>query len=437
MKKELKILFLSILLFGCNNIAKNSSSSQTSNQSSVSITTSSTSSFQNSQYSSIISTSSTSNESTSSNFSSSSSSFDNNNQNKQKTIKEIKETAKNYCGLVNSVGVYESNEKVELELSLIACLDAVTTKSGYGDRYKILMSDGIDYIYLKTNYDNYSYLKKYINDYGVYKIKGNISLYNGEVEITVDEKPTYLEEKSIDIQYDKLAENKSLEEVYQDLYSLKLNCKGIAFSKVVGVEVVCLAKDINNTNLYFGADGKIINLHGNDKVTNNFTVGSSYLLYGALNMHNFRPGLEYVYATKLDNNVNFSLENIETMTASSFYNYKYETDKDASYPNYSKLFEKPYKITGYVNSYLKDNKEYIVFEDNYKDQYYSTYQNASSAKAIFFVNENYTGLTSSNTQYCPIYEYIDLGTKLEVVVFPYLWNTQKYPQVYCYSFNEV
>ena len=218
---------------------------------------------------------------------------------------------------------------------------------------------------------------------------------------------------------------------------MKLNCKGIAFSKIVAVEVTCLAKDINNTNLYFGANDRIINVHGNDKVTNKFTVGTSYLLYGALNMHNFRPGLEYVDAIRLDKNIEFNYDDVSIMNAASFYNYKYETDKDASYPSYSKLFEKPYKIEGYANKYFKDNKEYVVFEDTYKDNYYSTYQNALNAKAVFFVNENYTGLYGSSTKHCPLYDYIDEGTKLEIIVFPYLWNTQKYPQVYCYSISEV
>ena len=71
------------------------------------------------------------------------------------TIAHIKEKAKEYKGLENSVGVYESNYSVEIELKLLACLDAITTKTGYGDRYKILMSDGTDYIYLKTKQENY------------------------------------------------------------------------------------------------------------------------------------------------------------------------------------------------------------------------------------------------------------------------------------------
>ena len=351
-----------------------------------------------------------------------------------KTIKDIKEKAKEFVGKENSVGVYESDIEVNIKLKLLSTLDAITSKTGYGDRYKILMTDGVDYIYLKTTYQNYDYLKKYVVDQGVYNVKGNISLYNDEVEISVVEKPIYLASEIIDVNYEQLAKELTLEEIYAYSASLKLNCKGVSFSKIVKVNVKCLAKDINNENMYFGEGNYIINVHGHDKVTNKFTVGSSYTLFGAVQMYNFRPGLEYVSALACEE-IDVNFDNVESKTASEFYKYQYETDEDATYPNYSSLFYHPYKITGYVNSYLKDNKEYIVLEDKYNENYYSTYQNARSAKAVFFVNENYVKLTSANSKYCPLYEHLLLGTKLEVVVFPYLWNTNDYPQVYSYSFN--
>lgn len=352
------------------------------------------------------------------------------------SISEIKNRAKGFEKLVNNVGVFESDVYVEIKLKLIACLDAVTSKTGYGDRYKLLMSDGRDYIYIKTSFENYDYLKGYVTDQSVYYVGGYISIYNNEIELTVNEKPTYLANETINLDYDCF-ESKTLEEIYVEINNLKLNCKGIAFSKIIKTEVLCLAKDINNTNLYFGSGNKIINVHGNDKVTNKFTKGKSYVLIGALSMHNFRPGLEYVDAYSIEEEVEFNINNLETKKASEFYKYTYETDKDATYPNYSKLFENPYIIEGYANSYVKDGKEYIVLEDTYKNSYYSTYQNARDAKSVFFVNEDYTKLTASNSKYCPMYEHLELGTKLEVVVFPYLWNTQKYPQVYCYNFNAI
>ena len=350
------------------------------------------------------------------------------------TIKDIKNKAKDFKGLENNVGVYESNIEVSLNLKLLACLDAITTKAGYGNRYKILMTDGSDYIYLKVGEENYKYLKDYVKDQSVYFIKGNISLYNGEVELTVEDKPIYLKDENINVDYDLIAEQTDLMNVYKELNNLKLNTKGIAFSKLVKVNVKCLAKDINNTNLYFGNGEYIINVHGHDKVTNSFQKDTSYTLIGAITMHNFRPGLEYVSHYNCDD-VEFNISDLKTMKASDFYNYKYEVDKYETYPNYTKLFEKPYVIEGYINSYVKDNKEYLVIDDVYKENYYSSYTAALNAKSVFLVNENYVGITDSNVKYCSLYEHLINGDKLKITVFPYLWNTQKYFQVYSYSFE--
>lgn len=347
------------------------------------------------------------------------------------SVKEIKEIAKGFKGKENSVGVYESNIEADIDLTLIACLDAVTTKTGYGDRYKILMCDDNDYIYIKTSAENYQYLKQYVNDRSLYNIKGNISLYNNEVEITVSTKPTYLN-TSKNINYDNFASLKTLSETYDELNDLKLNCKGISFSKIVKIHAKCLSKDINNTNMYFGNGDYIINVHGNDKVTNKFTKDNNYVLYAALSMHNFRPSLEYVYHTSLnDEDIIIDYSNLETKQASDFYKYTYEVDKDSSYPNYSSMFKHPYFVEGYFNLYIKSNKYYAVIESTYKDTYYSTYQNARSAKTLMIVNENYVGL--SDLKYLPVLNELENGTKIKAIVFPYLWNTNDYPQIYYYG----
>ena len=48
-------------------------------------------------------------------------------------------------------------------------------------------------------------------------------------------------------------------------------------------------------------------------------------------------------------------------------------------------------------------------------------------------NENCRQLTDSNVAYCPLYEYALEETKISLVIFPYMWNTSKYPLVYCYN----
>ena len=95
------------------------------------------------------------------------------------------------------------------------------------------------------------------------------------------------------------------------------------------------------------------------------------------------------------------------------------------------MFKHPYFVEGYFNLYIKSNKYYAVIESTYKDTYYSTYQNARSAKTLMIVNENYVGL--SDLKYLPVLDELENGTKIKAIVFPYLWNTNDYPQIYYYG----
>ena len=169
MKKISLLLF--ILLIGCSKLNLNSSSSYTSSSTISSSSIISSSSETEDVFTSDSNSSSSISSLSSIELNSSSSSLSSSKLEENiDSIKKIKEKAQDFKGLENSVGVYESSISVKLNLKLLACLDAITTKSGYGDRYKILMSDGQDYIYLKTSYENYSYLKNYVQDQGVYTI---------------------------------------------------------------------------------------------------------------------------------------------------------------------------------------------------------------------------------------------------------------------------
>ena len=373
---------------------------------------------------------------TSSNNSSWQSSSSSNSADEKISVKYIRQKAKNYLSSVNEVGVYESTEEVEIDLQLIAVLDAITTKQGYGSRYKALMSDGEDYIYVKITDTEYKNLKKYVTERQTYHVKGVIGLYNKtEAEIISNGEIEYIGDEIILTDYLSLADELSLSDIYEDLNNLTLNCKGVAYSSIIKTKVTCLAKDINSTNLYFGNGQYIINVHGNDKVTNNFTKGSSYILIGALSVYNYRPSLEYVYSEPISEEITFDYNNALSLKASEFYNYTYQVDEEEKYPEYTKFFETPKLVEGYINYYLKDGKGNLVLTDNYYNSPFSTIENAKSAKSIMLDNENCRQLTDSNVAYCPLYEYALEEIKVSLVVFPYMWNTSKYPMVYCYNFS--
>lgn len=389
-----------------------------------------------SSQSTAVQTTSSSSNITSSNNSSEQSSSSSNSAAEKISVKDIKKKAENYLSSVNEVGVYESVEEVEIDLQLIAVLDAITTKQGYGSRYKALMSDGEDYIYVKITDTEYKNLKKYVTERQTYHVKGVIGLYNNtETEIISNGEIEYIGDEIILIDYLSLADELSLSDIYENLNNLALNCKGVAYSSIIKTKVTCLAKDINSTNLYFGNGQYIINVHGNDKVTNNFTKGSSYILVGALSVYNYRPSLEYVYSEPISEEITFDYNNALSLKASEFYNYTYQVDEEEKYPEYTKFFETPKLVEGYINYYLKDGKGNLVLTDNYYNSPFSTIENAKSAKSIMIDNENCRQLTDSNVAYCPLYEYALEETKISLVIFPYMWNTSKYPLVYCYNFS--
>ena len=389
-----------------------------------------------SSQSTAVQTTSSSSNITSSNNSSEQSSSSSNSAAEIISVKDIKKKAENYLSSVNEVGVYESTEEVEIDLQLIAVLDAITTKQGYGSRYKALMSDGEDYIYVKITDTEYKNLKKYVTERQTYHVKGVIGLYNNtEAEIISNGEIEYIGDEIILTDYLSLADELSLSDIYENLNNLALNCKGVAYSSIIKTKVTCLAKDINSTNLYFGNEQYIINVHGNDKVTNNFTKGSSYILVGALSVYNYRPSLEYVYSEPVSEEITFDYDNALSLKASEFYNYTYQVDEEEKYPEYTKFFETPKLVEGYINYYLKDGKGNLVLTDNYYNSPFSTIENAKSAKSIMIDNENCRQLTDSNVAYCPLYEYALEETKISLVIFPYMWNTSKYPLVYCYNFS--
>jgi hypothetical protein len=147
-------------------------------------------------------------------------------------------------------------------------------------------------------------------------------------------------------------------------------------------------------------------------------------------MHNFRPSLEYVHHSNLEEKVDIDFTNIKSKKAEDFYKYTYEVDEEKTYPNYSNLFKHPYKVEGYLNFYMKSNKYYTIIESTLKEEIYSTYQNAKAMKTLMIVNENLVGLETFN--YFPFVEEYENGEKIEFIVFPYLWNSQEYPQIYLY-----
>lgn len=420
-------LSLSLLLIGCNGKSSTSSTSNTSLNSSEysSIELSDSSSSIVSEESSVATSS---NDIFSSQISSEVSSLDSSSiqdNNYITSIKECKEKAKQLSSVVNDKNVAESDLMVNIKAKVLSRFDAITTKNGYGNRYKILVVNDEGYIYLKVDDIIYSKLENKIGSY--FDIVGNLSLYCGEVELTVNDMPTEI--SHVDDQYENLYISKSLRQIYDHLSSISLNCKGCGYSSLVKFTGKYLAT-MDDVVLLFSDGDNIIQVHGPKKFKNSLSVGSVYDIYGAMNMYNFKPGIEYVYS-KINNQVSISdvdKSKLDTIDNQNLYSIKYETDKNSSYPSYSKQFEELRVYRGYANIYQKGYKYYVVLKDTYKDVGYDTYTIARDDKALFVKNESCVGLIDFT--FCPFYDFILEDVYIEVVVAPYLWNTNKYWQVY-------
>jgi hypothetical protein len=340
-------------------------------------------------------------------------------------IAEIRVLSLACSSLVNEKGVGTSTQLVEFTGKLLARLDAITTQEGYGNRYKLLFVDSTGYIYVKVDYATYEALKNGIGS--TYRIIGNPSTYVGEAEVVLT---SYQSASSVDVDLSALAESAdNIAAVHADAARLGLNSKGVAFGRLVTFDAVCYGKADDSVLLFADGDNAIY-VHGNQYIGNQFSKGNTYRLIAAITMFNFRPGVEFLAKSSIAA-MEFELEP-ELITANDLYDVKYEVDENAAYPEYSSKFTKLYSHIGYANYYYKDESRYIIIEDAFNENSYSTYQGARSAKAIFIKNEDCTGLYS-DYEYgqCPFSEYIDLEPiQITTIFMPYLWNSNDYWQGY-------
>ncbi len=329
-------------------------------------------------------------------------------------------------------GVGTSTQLVEFTGKLLARLDAITTQRNYGNRYKLLFVDSTGYIYVKVDLNTYNKVENSIGN--SYRIVGFPSIYVGEAEVVLH---SYSSITAIDVDLSLLSEEvANIKAIHDYAASLRLNSKGVAFSKLVTFNAVCLGSADNSVVLFADAENAIY-LHGNRYIGSQFTNGASYRLTVVITMFNFRPGVEFIERSSIAN-MEIELSD-ETITGNELYNYSYEVDENDYYPNYSSKFTKLFVHIGYANYYYKDGNKYIVLEDNYNTNVYSTYQGARTAKTIFLKNEDCVGLYGDyEYEQCPFSEFIsEEPIQIMTVFMPYMWNTLDYWQGYYLSISRV
>ncbi len=360
------------------------------------------------------------------------------------TIKKVNEISANLTN-TNDVGIANSNELVKIEAKIYADLDSLTTQGNYGtERYKMLAIDNSGSLYLRINLTTREALKTYVTTSdesgSTLTLIGYPSLYRQENELLLYSYS--VSSNSIDIDLDNVASPlTNIADVYEEIGKMKMNNKGRAYGKIVSVDVMCLHKlSTNDNNIIFIDNSNSLLVYDAKNFYNIISDNSTYKIYIAIQMYNFRPGAVLLKCTSIEKtSISFETFKINGLASNKTGSQFYETEpgKDynpTSYPtnaNYSNLFGKMYLFDGYINLYYKSGSAYMVLEDTYNENTYSAYTNAITAKALFINNSSEQKLyTSSEYNNSILYKALTDApqSKHTIYVFPYEFNSNHYFQ---------
>ncbi len=431
MKKLFIPLILTTLLFSCSSGNKKDTSSD-SYASSISTKEESTSSIDLSSY---INSNTSNQELSSSTTNSNQSSSTSGNEEiiETITISSAKEKSLALADKVNDVDVAVSTETIQIKGVLLSRNDAVTTKSGYGNRYKLFIADATSYIYVQVDYKVYAKLENSIGK--TYLFKGNPSLYCKEPELVIE---SYEEVSSINIDLATLSTPfTSVNDIHQKEKTLSTNCKGIAYSSLISIDLTYIG--IHDDKVLLFSDGKdLILVHTRDKIKNSLTLNSSYHLYATLSMYYYRPGLEYISHENINQiDVTSLKNNAKDITAQELYSTRiYDKDNNKSnmfYEEYTSRYQYLYHFKGYLDYYMVNSKIYVVLTDTLIDhQSIWTKENAISNKSLFIVNDYYFNISEFQFTSSNYYQDYLNGSQLDIYFSLDLYNTGKYFQIFLY-----
>ena len=344
------------------------------------------------------------------------------------SISKIREKAYSLKDQVNDNNVAYSETNCKIEGKLLGTYDAVTSKQNYGEQYKLLIANNEGYIYVKVDFDTYSFAKSKIGT--SFEVKGKLSLYCDEPEIVLG--GDLIEKEAPIDNVDTLFEQKnSILEVYDLIDNLTLNIKGCAFSSLVKFKAKLIAKMDDKVMLFYDGNNIIQGHNSDSKFFNGYTIGNTYEISGNIQMYHFKPSVECMKLNKVEMEVPAIDKTKLEVIDSSMYNVQSKNESTTKLTDYTDMFKELKLFKGYVNTYDKGGNAYVVLDTNFSETYYDTYQEAANKKALFLKNDSCIKLYSDyDFINCPFYDYMDDAYEIDVVCAPYLWNTSKYWQVY-------
>ncbi len=353
------------------------------------------------------------------------------------------EEAKNAClsfeGTPNEAGLVIGERLFEVQGLVISVFDFGKSAKVYNgtEKYKATITDGTSFLTVALNEQFYKKVKDYIGqETTFYKIVGKESRLNGKAELIATSfeflsgtTTRYSSEQLLSI----APNSTSINDSYSRLSKAPLNAAGNYDGEIRSIKLKFVEKVVDSVWLF--TDGvNYVTLHGPSKAYNNFKATTKAI--NVLVQENmYKYALSFDYITHVSLNENISIPNAkEGIKEVDLYKNYPTKDSTSHFKVYEERKMNVYSFEGYVDYYVKADKIFFVLSStlNVLKSTNRTKENARSKQTLFVSNETESNLTLNDSKYSKLYSAWQNQEKVNLTIYPYAWNSEKYFQVHVY-----
>lgn len=353
------------------------------------------------------------------------------------------EEAKNAClsfeGTPNEVGLAIGERLFEVQGLVISVFDFGKSTKAYNgtEKYKATITDGVSFLTVALNEQFYKKVKDYIGqETTFYKIVGKESRLNGKAELIATSfeflsgtTTRYSSEQLLSI----APKSTSINDSYSRLSKTPLNAAGKYDGEIRSIKLKFVEKVVDSVWLF--TDGvNYVTLHGPSKAYNNFKSTTKAInVLVQENMYKYALSFDYITHVSLNEDIAIPKAK-ETIKEADLYKNYPTKDSSSHFQIYEKRKMNVYSFEGYVDYYVKTDKIFFVLSStlNVLESTNRTKENARSKQALFVSNETESNLTLNDSKYSKLYEAWQKEEKVNLTIYPYAWNSEKYFQVHVY-----
>lgn len=353
------------------------------------------------------------------------------------------EEAKNAClsfeGTPNEVGLAIGERLFEVQGLVISVFDFGKSTKAYNgtEKYKATITDGVSFLTVALNEQFYKKVKDYIGqETTFYKIVGKESRLNGKAELIATSfeflsgtTTRYSSEQLLSI----APNSSSINDSYSRLSKTPLNAAGNYDGEIRSIKLKFVEKVVDSVWLF--TDGvNYVTLHGPSKAYNNFKATTKAInVLVQENMYKYALSFDYITHVSLNEDIAIP-EAKEAIKEEALYKNYPTKDSSSHFQIYEKRKMNVYSFEGYVDYYVKTDKIFFVLSStlNVLESTNRTKENARSKQTLFVSNETESNLTLNDSKYSKLYEAWQKEEKVNLTIYPYAWNSEKYFQVHVY-----